>query len=439
MRRARHLLAMAMLSTSTLAWAAPPSTLITLQSELTGAKAQIAAQQRMLDAQEQRLRALEARLGATQASAVPVNPATGAGTPPASAIAAAQGSAASTPGDPSGVQQAPLERVGQAAPGSDRPPEVAVLGSEGSVVTRRGQLTAEFGADYARADRNQAIFRGFALDQVILFGVFNISENRQDIMTLSGSLRYGVTDKWEVGGRVPLVHRSNNLVTTPIGQQNQTETSTSAQGTGLGDIELSTRYQLVTAHGGWPYIIGNLQVVVPTGSNPFTVPRKNTGEELKSATGAGFWGVSPSFTAILPTDPAVLFGTIGYTRNFGRSFGAPIGGVIVDYVKPGDALAFSAGIGVSLNQRTSVNFGYAHSWAFGTKTITRLVAPANPANNPLLERTSRDLQLGRFLFGMTYRVSDRASVNWSVEVGATQDATDMRSVLRIPLIIFSGG
>jgi len=433
---------------ATSAHAAPAADVAALRSELAKAKALIEAQQHRLDAQEARLHALEMKLDNSVAysAAQPgaPNPTTGANTPPAPAVLAAQGSAASTPGEPATIQQAPVERVGQAAPGSDRPPEVAVLGSEGSVVTRRNQLTAEFGAEYARADRNQALFRGIELPETVLIGVFNISESRQDVITTSGSLRYGLTDKLELGVRVPFVHRADNLVTAPIqGSSNNDSartTSVAAQGTGIGDVEFSARYQLVTAHGGWPYLIGNLQVVAPTGSSPFKVPRLITGEATKAATGAGFWGVSPSITAILPTDPAVLFGTLGYTRNFGRSFNTPIASVVVDHVKPGDAISFSGGIGISLNQRTSINLGYAHSWAFGTKTRTHLLVPSNnPELNGEMKQTSRDLQLGRFLFGMTYRVSDRASVNWSVEVGATQDATDLRTVLRIPFIVFAGG
>lgn len=417
----KYLVAVAMASTATTAWAAPADSTLTLRAELAIAKAQIADQQKMLDAQEKRLRALEARLG--PAAAAPV----GGARPADEVLAASQ-------------PQSPLERVGQPAPASDRPPEVAVLGTVGSVITRKGQLTAEFGAEYARADRNQAIFRGIELVESVLVGVFNISESRQDIMTLAGSLRYGITNNAEIGVRVPFVHRSNNLISAPIGQANQSEMSTSAQGTGLGDIELSARYQIATAHNGWPYLIGNIQVVAPTGSSPFNVPRRTTGEELKAATGSGFWGVSPSITAILPTDPAVLFGTIGYTKNFGRSFDMPIGSVIVEYVRPGDALSFSGGIGLSLNQRTSINLGYAHNWSFGTKTITRPLIPSNnPAANEPSKRISRDLQLGRLLFGITYRVSDRASVNWAVEVGATQDATDMRTTLRIPLVLLTGG
>ena len=79
--------------------------------------------------------------------------------------------------------------------------------------------------------------------------------------------------------------------------------------------------------------------------------------------------------------------------------------------------------------------GYAHSWALGTKTRSHdpTVGPAET------ESTSRDLQIGRFLFGVTYRVTDRASINWSVEVGATDDATDLRTSIRIPLTLIAGG
>lgn len=164
------------------------------------------------------------------------------------------------------------------------------------------------------------------------------------------------------------------------------------------------------------------------------MPRLSTGEATKAATGAGFWGVSPSLTAILPSDPAVLFGTIGYTRNFGKAVNTEIAPVRINYVKPGDALSFSAGIGISLNERTSINLGYAHTWAFGTRTRTSLINPG-PADPASFEDTSRDLQLARLLFGVTYRATDRASINWSVEVGATDDASDVRTVLRVPLVL----
>ena len=108
-------------------------------------------------------------------------------------IAAAQAGAPGVPGDPASVQQAPipLERVGQAPEDEDRPMELAVLDNQGSVVTRRGQLTGEVQFNYARADRSRAVFRGVELVEAVLVGVFDINESRQDVLTGSASLRYG--------------------------------------------------------------------------------------------------------------------------------------------------------------------------------------------------------------------------------------------------------
>ena len=174
---------------------------------------------------------------------------------------------------------------------------------------------------------------------------------------------------------------------------------------------------------------------MPTGTSAFEVPSDpDVGAAEEVATGSGFWSVSPSLTAILPSDPAVLFGTLGYTYSFEESVNTRIANVRVERVDPGQALATSVGIGVSLNQRTSFNLGYAHSWIFGTETRSRLIE-TNGQLGPLTTSQSRDLQLGRLLFGVTYRLNNRANLNWTVEVGATEDATDLRTVLRIPFVL----
>ncbi|MHA6723945.1 transporter [Sphingomonas sp. RS2018] len=409
-----------------------------IQKQLDAATALIEAQRARLDAQEARLTEMQRRLDAQTAVAA------SSSTAPMPAVLAAQGAAPGAPGDPGGVLQpavTPLERVGQAPVAEERPIELAVLNSQGSIVTRRGQLTGEFQIDYARADRNRAVFRGIELVEAVLVGVFDINESRQDVVTASGSLRYGLTDRLELGVRVPFVHRADNSVVAPIaGSTNNDPAATidsSTSGTGIGDIEVTARYQVLDGHGGTPYLIANLQGVFPTGSDPFAIPRDELGRARRAATGAGFYGISPSVTAILPTDPVVLFGTLGYTFNLAKDVNTTIPPVIIDYVDPGDAISGSAGIGISFNQRTTLNLGYAHSWAFGSTTRTRLITPG--PNGPVTaESRSRDLQIGRLLFGVTYRVTDRASLNWSVEVGATDDATDLRTALRIPLVLLTG-
>lgn len=408
--------------------AAQPASVESLSAELAQARAQIEAQRQSLEAQDRRLRALEARIrDVAQAGAQPAGP---SGTAVAAATAPT-----GAPGDPASVQQTSVERVGE-GPTQVEMPTVAVLGEQGSIVTRAGQLTADLGFEYARADRNRALFRGIEIVESVLIGVFDINESRQDVLTATGGLRYGITDRLEVGIRVPYVYRSDKSVLAPVpGSGNDSETrDSSANGNGIGDIELSARYQLLSARAGLPFLIANLQVVAPTGSSPFEVPRDDDGRSLEAATGSGFWGVSPSLTAILPTDPAVLFGTLGYTYNFGESVDTRIPPVIIERVQPGQALAASFGLGVSLNQRTSFNLGYAHTWVFGTETRTRLIDTGPMDPGPTIT-TSRDLQLGRFLFGTTYRLNDRTSLNWAVEVGATEDATDLRVVFRIPVVL----
>lgn len=410
-----------------------------LQRQLDAAVALIEAQRERLDGQAREIAALRQRLDvqAAESATLPPLPAVAPRQP---AVAAAQGAAPGVSGDPGAALQAPLERIGR-APEEDRPIELAVLDGQGSVITRRGQLTAEFQADYARADRSRAIFRGIELVEAVLVGVFDINESRQDVVTASAALRYGLSNRLELGVRLPFVRRSDTSIVAPISGSTPNDAAatidSSVRGSGIGDLELTARYQVTDGGENRPYLIANLQTVIPTGDDPFGIPRDELGRGRRAATGAGFWAVAPSITAILPSDPVVLFGTLGYTLNLGKSVDTQIPPVIIDYVDPGDAVSGSAGIGISFNQRATINLGYAHSWAFGTRTRTRLIEPT-PQWPGLRTTTSRDLQIGRLLFGVTYRVTDRASLNWSVEVGATEDATDLRTVLRVPMVLLTG-
>jgi hypothetical protein len=391
-----------------------------LRSDLAEARAQLAEQNRMLAEQQRRLDLLEQRLAGFAQTTQQIRDET------QTAVAAIQQPAVRT------------ASVGEPPADSDRAPTVAVLDQRGSVVTRRGELIAEAGVDYTRADRNRAVFRGVELIESVLVGVFDINESRQDILTASAALRYGVTNRFELGVRVPWIYRSDKLVTSPVaGSTNDDAARTvdsSVSGTGIGDIEVTARYQINNGGRNSPFLIANLQATVPTGRDPFSVRRDANGTALQASTGAGFLGVTPSITAILPSEPAVLFGTVGYTHNFSKNVDTRIPPVQIDRIEPGDQVNFSAGIGLALNERTSLNFGYSHAWAFGTKTLTRRLdeRSGEPVGNPLSSIT-RDMQIGRFLFGVSHRFSKAIQLNWSVDVGATDDAPDLRTAIRIPI------
>jgi hypothetical protein len=415
-----------------------PQDVIQLRARIAQERAALDQHQAALDAQRRELDAQQRRLDVLGADVLGTLRASGADPDVIARVAASQSAAAPASSPAPGV----VGPVGEAPETEKQAPQIAVLGDMGGIITKRGQITLEPSVDYTHADSNRALFRGIELVEAVLVGVFDINEVRQDAVTPALGARYGITDKFEAGVRVPFVHRADRTVLAPIlGSNNPAGSNAGVQdfpahADNIGDVEATLRYQLNNGRGGWPFLIANLQAVMPTGTNPFKVKRDVSGAPLEAATGSGFWGLSPTLTAIMPSDPAVLFGTIGYTRNFGRNENALIGSTKIDRVKPGDALLGTVGIGLSVNERTSFNLGYAHTWAFGTTTTMRLeqTSPTGALSYSLpFDVKSRDLQLGRYLFGVTYRVNEHTTVNWAVEVGATNDSPSIHTSLRIPL------
>lgn len=402
-----------------------------LRRALADERLELDRQQRLLEAQRSRIEALEARLstGNSPSEQVAATVSPGAVPLPASPPPRPPTNVAATPPAGSGVQT-----VG-AAPVDQRQVQVAVLSEQGGIITKAGRMTLEGDLEYARADRNQVVFRGVQIPEAVLIGVFDINESRQDVLTAAVVARLGLTSRLEINGRLPFVYRSDKSVLAPVANPtspNAGQIDSPVTSGNLGDIDFGLRYQVTDGRNGTPYLIAGVQAVAPTGSNPFRVPRDALGNALQAATGAGFWGITPNLTFIMPSDPAVLFATLGYTRNFGRNINREIGSALIERVRPGDAPSASAGIAISLNPRTSISFGYAQTWALGTTTRLRMLNTTDQTPGEAIDTKSRDLQLGRFLFGVSYRTSPKTTISWNVELGATDDASDVRTSLRVP-------
>ncbi|WP_176593881.1 transporter [Sphingobium sp. EM0848] len=396
-----------------------------LRRQIADERRAVDVQQRALDAQKQRLNILEdALLDRMRAEGLPI-------TSPLTPM---------IDGSQFVGNQPPAPEVGIKPPESDTPPHVAVIADQG-ILSRPGRLVIEPTLEYLRSDRNRFVFRGIEIPQSVLVGVFDINESHQDILTAGATIRYGLTSRFEISARLPWVFRRDTAVLVPL-VQNPPESGvgtvdTSTSGSGLGDIELQARYQLTSAGHGWPYMIAGMQVIAPTGSDPFGLPRDALGNAEKSATGSGFWAVQPSLTMLMPSDPATLFAVLGYTYNFGRNVDTRIGTAQIDRVEPGGAPNATVGLGISLNPRLSMSLAYAHNWQFGTKSRIRPISIMNgieTLGEPITSKT-RDLQIGRLLFGLSYRASQRTTLDWIVEVGATEDAPDLRTTLRVPFEI----
>jgi hypothetical protein len=346
-------------------------------------------------------------------------------------------------GTVSGVLQAQDESapVGE-APASERP-EIAIIPDQGGVLTKRGQLVIEPSIQYTNSSQNVFFFQGFEVVDTVLIGLIEATNADRNTIEAAMGARLGVTDRLELEARIPYVYRNDRTTTQVITTPGAGVQETSASGNDIGDIEIAAHYDFTNLIFDAPYTvytIANLKLKTPTGEGPFDVPVDQFGNPTELATGTGFWAVQPSFTAIFPSDPVVFYGSAGYTINIGddinqlRSIASrctdptdpatctlPISQTIGE-VDPGDSVNASIGMGLSLNERASVSFGFSFDYVFETE---QEIDGATVENDPLY--------VGEFLMGGSYAVSDNVALNLNFTVGATEAAPDFQAMLRVPI------
>ncbi len=142
----------------------------------------------------------------------------------------------------------------------------------------------------------------------------------------------------------------------------------------------------------------------PTGKDPYNRP---------IGLGTGHWAIRSSLIAAKSSDPAVMFGSISYTRNFERD--------ITDYgkVKPGDTIGYSLGSAIALSYQASINFQFEHY------ITSKLKKDGELQNGTFLNAAS-------LKYGFNWAVSENWSVNFSVSHGLTADAPDYVVEVRFP-------
>lgn len=295
----------------------------------------------------------------------------------------------------------------------DQQPEVPVIIEEGGVLTKPGKLVVTPALEYSHSSETSVAISGFAVIPAINIGLFDISKVNRDIITPSIGLRYGVTPRFEVETKIPYVYRKDSTLQRPAGVLT-TDTLRSVDGYGLGDVEFAGHYQINKGTGGWPFLIGNLRFKTATGESPFEVPVVS-GLEQELPTGSGFYAVQPSVTGIYPSDPVVYYGNVGWLHSFERSFAG------YGNIEPGDAFSASMGMSMSLNEKSSFSVGYGH-----TMVLKTMANGAPIANSDILQIGSLDL-------GYSFSATDRTNLNFTVSAGLTEDAPDVRLIMRVPM------
>jgi len=311
-----------------------------------------------------------------------------------------------------------------------RPPAVAPIFDQPGVLTPRDKFVLEPSLQYSYSSSNRVALVGYTVIPAILIGVVDVREVKRNTWTAALTGRYGITSRFEMEARLPYVYRSDTSVGRELGQGATTNTAFKADGDGIGDVEATARYQFNDGGVDSAYFVGSLRYKSRTGKDPFEVLTSNTivglrdGVQVELPRGSGFVGLQPGLTVLLPSDPAVFFGTVSYLYSFKRddvSAQTDSGTTFIGSVQPGGVFGFNFGMGLALNERSSFSIGYDHS-SVGKTKINGGAAP-----------DSVRVQLGTLLLGYSVRINPSRTVNISLGAGLTRDTPDVTLSIRMPV------
>lgn len=315
---------------------------------------------------------------------------------------------------------APQGPVGEAPPESTQTSTVDALPEGQNALLGAGRLVIEPSFEFSQSSGNRLVFRGVEIVTGIQIGLIEANDSARNTLSSSVALRYALTDRLEVEARIPYVYRDDRVTT--LSQNSTTTTQTfNLNGSDIGDVELSARYQLTRGRNGGPIFVAGARVKSTTGAGPFDVERDAQGVASELATGSGFWSVQGSLSMLYPTDPAVLFANVSYMYNAPDTIDQTYGAVTVGEVDPGDSIGFGFGFGFAMNPRFSTSLGYSHSYVLPTET---------ELNGTVQEST--ELQVGSMQLGLSFRASERLTLSAGVDFGVTEDAPDVRVSFRAP-------
>lgn len=316
------------------------------------------------------------------------------------------------------------------------PPGIAPIFEQPGVLTPRGKIVLEPFWQYGYSSSNRVALVGYTVIPALLIGLVDVREIKRNTSTAALTARYGVSNRFELEMRLPYVYRHDSTVSREIFTGTATENVFATSGKGIGDVEFAARMQLNDGGADKPYYLAGLRLKTRTGKDPFEVVSdcvtrclgntSGTGLPLTLPTGSGFYALQPSLTWLFPSDPAVFFGSISWLHNFKRNnvsrrvrdgVEEPLGTMAA-----GDILGFNFGIGLALNDKSSISLGYDHASVGRTRQ-----------NGNALPGSVRT-QLGTLLIGHSYRFNDKSSLSIAVGAGLTRDTPDITLTVRYPRV-----
>jgi hypothetical protein len=328
-------------------------------------------------------------------------------------------------------QGAPANPVGEAPPTPQAPAQPAQVFDEPTALTPRGHFVFEPSAQYVHSTNNQVALVGYTILPAITIGLINIERVESNLDNFSLTGRYGITPRLELEVRVPYVVADTTTETRPLATASTTNEFFNASGSDIGDVEVALRTQLNHFNGDNAVYLASLRFKTHTGTNIFEEPiDPDTGLQTKIPTGSGFNSVQGGVTFLKPSDPAVFFGGVAYTKSFSRYIDVNYG-----YVYPGNILDLNLGMGMAINDKASLSIGYQHSVV--SQTDQQFTGPADDqttVNQSQYAITKiGTIQIGTLRFGISYQLSKDTYLNTTIGIGVTRDSPDLEATVRLPI------
>ncbi len=409
-----------------------------LAQELAALKASYAEEVRRLRELDMRMQALQARISGRVPMPSPAPETAIASLPPSSPAPLPP---QATPSQPPPTD----EGYASSAADAQRAREEGVTRSVADVKQQNQalfnqRLILENGISYNRYDRKQLTLNGFLALDAIFLGNIAIENVESDTFTYSFAARWGVSPRLTLNLDVPYIARKTVYQKGGAGGAAAAIAQEQTTGSGLGDIYASANYKLFSERGRWPETVLNVGVTAPTGQEPFGIPwdvlERDEDDYIRFAvpreqpTGNGLWQTSVGLSAVKTTDPAILFGNLGYIRTFAGSFDDIDNNpatVNPGKVRLGDTYYIGAGVAFAFNERTSLSIAFSNRLSARARTKYE--------GGEWAKLIGSDANAASVNLGVTHALSPNATLVSILGIGLTPDAPDFNLTFKLPYML----
>jgi hypothetical protein len=274
-----------------------------------------------------------------------------------------------------------------------------ILMDRGGVLLRKGKWQIEPSMTYVHTSANKISIEGYTVLPVLIIGEISTEKVKRDIFIQTLTTRYGLKNNLQVELNVPYRYQHERItVESPASE-------TLRHAAGLGDVSAGIFYQCAYEKGIIPDLVAGISVKSPTGQEPY-------GQDI--GLGTGHWGIKTSLVAVKASDPAILFSSLGYTKNLERNDIEGYG-----TIEPGDSFDYGLGFAFALNYQVALSFQLSQSVTQKMRVNDNSVA-------------SSFTNVVTLKYGLTWSLSKNFSCEVSAGHGLTTDSPDFIFGLSFP-------